>query len=191
MAPLEDKTLVRFKVIMVGLSERYKIGEKYKVLVVDDEENMVTLLSLLLEDEGYIVKRALSGLAALRIMESEEVDLVISDLVMLQMDGLKLLNKAKEIYPYIPFIIITGFGTIPSTVKAIKDGAYDYITKPFDNAGLISTVKKALEYRSLAKVVSDLEIQKEDSLEGGVFGNIKITLGPGVAKGKIRDKPTQ
>lgn len=159
---------------MVGLSERYKIGEKYKVLVVDDEENMVTLLSLLLEDEGYIVKRAKSGPAALSIMESEEVDLVISDLVMLQMDGLKLLNKTKEIYPYIPFIIITGFGTIPSTVKAMRDGAYDYITKPFDNAGLISTVKKALEYRSLTKGVSDLDLQKEETLEGGVSSNIKI-----------------
>ncbi len=142
---------------------------KNKILVVDDEVNMLALLSMILEKDGYQVETALNGEEALGYIEGGGIDLVLSDLVMFKMDGLALLRKCKEVSPSTPFIIITGYGTISSAVEVVKSGAYDYITKPFDNEELRSAVKKALEYHGLTRKLDLLEDQDE-----GLFGNINI-----------------
>ncbi len=148
------------------------------ILVVDDEKNMLLLLSTILEEEGYRVVTAFNGEEALRSLEGG-VDLVLSDLRMSKMDGLALLRRSKEISPSIPFIIITGYGAIESAVEAMRNGAYDYITKPFDNNEIIGIVRKALEYQTLIKHVPEgLNRGKEglplDEDNGGLFGDIKI-----------------
>lgn len=142
---------------------------KNKILVVDDEVNMLALLSTILEKEGYAVKTALNGEEALRHIEAGDIHLVLSDLIMLKMDGLALLKKTRETFPSLPFIIITGYGTINSAVEAIKSGAYDYITKPFENDELRAIVKKALDYHRLTNKL-DLVVDQD----GGVFGNVNI-----------------
>ncbi|MBI5746811.1 MAG: sigma-54-dependent Fis family transcriptional regulator [Nitrospirae bacterium] len=155
-----------------------------RILVVDDEKNMLLLLSTILEEEGYRVVTAFNGEEALRSLEactepgrSGGVDLVLSDLRMSKMDGLALLRRSKEISPSTPFIIITGYGAIESAVEAMRSGAYDYITKPFDNNEVIGIVRKALEYQTLIKHVPDpytLHPTPLDEDNGGLFGDIKI-----------------
>lgn len=149
-------------------NERY-LQVKNKILVVDDEVNMLALLSMVLEKDGYLVETALNGEEALRYIEGKDIQLVLSDLIMLKMDGLALLKKTREMFPSLPFIIITGYGTINSAVEAIKSGAYDYITKPFENDELRAIVKKALDYHRLTNKL-DLVVDQD----GGVFGNVNI-----------------
>jgi len=140
-----------------------------RILVIDDEENMVLLFKEILEKEGYKVLTSLDGNEALRIASENPIDLIVSDLSMPEMDGIEVLERIKPVQPDIPFIILTGFGTIETAVKAMKLGAYDYITKPIHRDHLLVTVKKAIEYRKLTQEVRRL---KEDAFETASFDNI-------------------
>jgi len=142
---------------------------EYRILVIDDEENMLLLFKEILEKEGYKVLTSLDGNGALRIASEQPIDLIVSDLSMPEMDGIEVLKRIKPVQPDIPFIILTGFGTIETAVKAMKLGAYDYITKPIHRDHLLVTVKKAIEYRKLTLEVKRL---KEDAFETVSFDNI-------------------
>ncbi len=131
----------------------------HKVLVVDDDLEMCTLLSDVLQAEGFSVATTGDSLEASKIIKREEFDLIITDLKMKGLKGLDLLEEAKKVLPLTPVIIITAFGTIESAIQAIKMGAFDYITKPFQMDELILTVKKALENRFLKKEI--LRLKKE------------------------------
>lgn len=111
------------------------------------------------------VSTALNGEIAWSMIQSEEFDLIISDLAMGAMNGIELLQLTKTVKPKIPFIILTGVGTIEDAVKAIKLGAYDYITKPFQHDEIILTIDKALEYHRLNREVQRLRDQL--SIQGG------------------------
>ena len=104
---------------------------KAKILVVDDEAIVRELLCDWLSDFGYRVLTAENGPQALEIIEKERLGIVITDLVMPGMDGIELMKKAKDIIPNIEVIIITAYGSITSAIAAMKEGAYDYIEKPF------------------------------------------------------------
>jgi DNA-binding NtrC family response regulator len=123
---------------------------KKKILVVDDEEKIRQALAAILTKEGYIVTTAKNGQEALN-NPIREFSLIITDLKMPQVDGLELLRRAKKISPDIIVIMITAFGTIQTAVEAIKQGAYDYITKPFELDEITMIVSKALQVHKEVK----------------------------------------
>jgi len=123
---------------------------KFNVLVVDDEKNIRAGLGKAIEMDGHNVLLAEDGQAALDIVESDEVDLVIADLKMPRVSGEELLRRIVETYPTLPVIILTGHGTIESAVQAMRDGAYDFLTKPVNLDRLSLLVKRALSTRELA-----------------------------------------
>jgi DNA-binding NtrC family response regulator len=138
------------------------MNKRYKVLVVDDDREMGSLLSDLLQEEGYSVLSVADSLEASRLLKKEEFDILITDLKMKGLKGLDLLEEARKIAPLTPVIIITAFGTIQSAIQAIRLGAYDYITKPFQIDEMVLTVKKALENRLLKKEVVRLKKEVEE-----------------------------
>lgn len=133
----------------------------HKLLVVDDDLEMCGLLSEVLKGEDFSVTAIHDSFEASKILKKEEFDVIITDLKMKGLKGLDLLGEAKQVAPLTPVIIITAFGTIESAIKAMKMGAYDYITKPFQMDELVITVKKALENRLLKKEVMRLKKEVE------------------------------
>jgi DNA-binding NtrC family response regulator len=133
------------------------MGQSYKVLVVDDDPEMCRLLSDVLTGEKFSVLTIGESLEASKILNKEEFDIVIADLKMKGLKGLDLLEETKKVAPLTPVIIITAFGTIESAIQAMKMGAYDYITKPFQLNEIVMTVKKALENRLLKKEIVRLK----------------------------------
>jgi DNA-binding NtrC family response regulator len=133
----------------------------HKILVVDDDLEMCRLLSEVLSGEGFSVLTVGESVEASKILKKEEFDVILTDLRMKGLKGLDLLEEAKKVASLTPVIIITAFGTIESAIQAMKMGAYDYITKPFQIDELVLTVKKALENRLLKKEVVRLKKEVE------------------------------
>ncbi len=115
-----------------------------KILVADDEKNIREGIATYLEDEGYFVFTASDGEEALETIENENLDVIISDLRMPQISGEKLLKIVKEKNLGIPFIILTAHGTVDSAVDAMREGAYDFLTKPLDLERLLLIIKRSL-----------------------------------------------
>ncbi|HUB05764.1 MAG TPA: sigma-54 dependent transcriptional regulator [Myxococcales bacterium] len=128
-----------------------------RVLIVDDEANLRKVLAATLKREGYEVATAVDGEAAVAAIEEDGADVVVTDLVMPRRDGLSLLRWVLGAHPEIPVIVITAHGTIDSAVEALKLGAFDYITKPFEQEELKRAIAKATRASQLgaASVVSD------------------------------------
>ena len=135
--------------------------ETYKILVIDDDVEMCALLSDVLKGEGWSTVSINDSLEASKILRKEEFDVIITDLKMKGLKGLDLLAEARKMASLTPVIIITAFGTIESAIKAMKMGAYDYVTKPFRTDEIVLTVKKALENRLLKKEVVRLKKEVE------------------------------
>jgi DNA-binding NtrC family response regulator len=127
-----------------------------RILVVDDEEQMRDLLAKVLERKGYQVSACGDGAEALALLEREPADLVVTDVRMPGLNGMEALRAIKELNPDIVVIIMTAFGSIDQAVQAVKDGAYDYINKPFKIDEILLTIEKALEERHLRHEVSTL-----------------------------------
>src|SRR5581483_1840406 len=130
-----------------------------KILVVDDEANMLTLCESVLGKEGYVVTWAASAEEALTRLEAETFDLLIADLRLPGMGGMELVQRVKGQQPGLPYVLLTGHGTIQSAVAAMKDGAADYLTKPVDVEELKVVIQKALEMRRLTREVQQLRLQ--------------------------------
>jgi two-component system, NtrC family, response regulator AtoC len=134
------------------------------ILIVDDEENIRKVIRGLLAKNGFdVILQAENGKKALELIQDNNIDLVISDINMPEMDGLALYEKVKDMD--LIFIILTAYGTVDTAVKAIKQGVYDFIAKPFDEADLVNTVKKALANRKS----SGLDIKISSGLEAIYF----------------------
>lgn len=127
-----------------------------RILVVDDELNMLGLFKKVLEKEGYEVVTVSSGEEAVKKLDTEWFDLLISDLKMPGLSGLELLKKIKSMVPTLPCILLTAYGTIDSAVAAMKEGAYDYLTKPINNDEIKLMVRKALDLHRLSREVEHL-----------------------------------
>lgn len=123
------------------------------ILVVDDQKTVCYSLQRFLQSEGYNVLTATNGEDALQIINHKKPDLVIMDVRMPEMDGLQVLGKIKNLYPKIQVIIMTAFSTTERAIHAIKLGAYDYLTKPFDNDELLIRVRGAIKTRELVREV--------------------------------------
>ncbi len=124
---------------------------KYRILIVEDDENYARELSESLADEGYEVLTVNHGASALEILENQSVDLGFVDLSMPGMDGMTVIEKAAEIAPQVPLVMLTGYGTIDRAVKAVQLGAYDFIEKPASLDRILLTVSHALEKRELVQ----------------------------------------
>jgi putative nucleotidyltransferase with HDIG domain len=121
-----------------------------RILVVDDEEAIREIVASMLSTAGYACKQASSGMEALAVLNSgEEFELLLSDLMMPDLDGIGLLELTKEKYPDMPVVMVTAVHDISVALKAIRDGAYDYLLKPFEREQLLATVSRALENRRL------------------------------------------
>jgi DNA-binding NtrC family response regulator len=119
-----------------------------KILVVDDEEDVCRSVTKILSRKGFSVDTALSAEDAVRLMKNTPFDLVITDLMMPKTDGLELLKIIRDLYPELDVIMITGYASIDSAVKAVKLGAAGYLPKPFTPDELMTVTKKALEDRA-------------------------------------------
>ncbi len=135
-----------------------------RILLVDDEPDIVDVCRRILEAEGYQVKTAPSGNAALEQAKQQPFDLLVTDIKMPGMDGLELVRAVKEIAPYSPCVIMTGFSTMDTALKALKLGVDDYVIKPFAPEELTIAINKALEKTNLHQQVKELR----DQLAGGV-----------------------
>jgi two-component system NtrC family response regulator len=133
------------------------ITTKGKLLVIDDEERLRKLLARILQLEDYEVLEASSAKDGLRKLEHEVVDVVISDVKLPDINGIELTKIIKTTYPAIEVIVLTAYGTINDGVTAIKNGAFDYITKGDDNEKIIPLVNKAMDKALLQRRVFELE----------------------------------
>lgn len=125
------------------------MSNKANILVVDDEKNIREGLKIILQRDNHNVFLAQDGIEAIRILEENEIDLVVTDLIMPNMDGEELLSRILKNYFNVPVIILTGHGTIEKAVKLMRDGAYDFLTKPLNIEKFVLIVKRALSQREL------------------------------------------
>ncbi len=140
-----------------------------KLLLIDDDRNILITLQMRLEALGHRVFIAENGEAGLTLCESEMPDLVLLDLKLPDMDGLDVLKRIRTINPWIEVIMLTAMGSIESAVKAIKLGAYDYLSKPIDSKQLKSLVEKALKKGEVSREIRKLRNQYKTL---GAFGSI-------------------
>ena len=126
------------------------LPEKKQVLIVDDEPNLRKILAAQLSRDGYDVLLAEDGEQGLALLREHHIDLVVTDLRMPKIDGMTLLREALAEQPELPIVMITAHGTVDTAVEALKLGAFDYLTKPFDKDEVRQIVGKALKTRELA-----------------------------------------
>ncbi len=140
------------------------------VLVVDDQAPIRESMVITFRREGYRVDSAESGERALEMLAVSPFDLIVTDLRLDGMNGIELLRRSKELFPDTEVVVMTAYGTIEGAVDAIKSGAYDYLTKPFQPEELTLVAERALERRGLAKRVKQLEevVRDKDPFEGVV-----------------------
>ena len=138
---------------------------KAKILIIDDDTSLRRVLEYNLQEEGYEVQAASSGEEGLYLFGQSQPNLVITDMKMSGMDGLLVLKSVKERSPETLVIIITAFGTVDVAVEAMKAGAYDYITKPFNREALKLTVSKALQFSGLAEENKRLKSELSDKAD--------------------------
>jgi DNA-binding NtrC family response regulator len=119
------------------------------ILLVEDKESMAQMLKETLETEGYGIVIAKDGEEGIRRIRDSRVDLVLSDLKLPQKDGIEVLRESKLVNPLAPVIVMTAFGTVETAVTAMKEGAFDFITKPFDTDHLLLLIDRALTTRRL------------------------------------------
>ncbi|HWR59501.1 MAG TPA: sigma-54 dependent transcriptional regulator [Thermodesulfovibrionales bacterium] len=139
------------------------------ILIVEDKDSMAQMLKVTLEAAGYHSITAKDGAEGIKQIKENRIDLVLTDLKLPRKDGMDVLRAAKEENPMLPVIMMTAFGSVDVAVKAIKDGAFDFITKPFDTDHLLHLIKKALENQRL--IAENLLLKEEFS---SVIGMPKI-----------------
>ena len=120
-----------------------------RILVVDDETSMCKFMQIMLAKEGYDVEAEPSSIKALEMIKTGDFDLVIADLMMPEMSGLDLLSAAKQERPDVRFMVMTAFASVDSAIEALKNGAVDYITKPFKIDEIKIAISNFLEKRRL------------------------------------------
>jgi two-component system response regulator PilR (NtrC family) len=151
-----------------------------RVLLVDDEESVRSVLREYLTEFGYEVTTAEDGQDALKQFKSGTFECVISDMMMPRMDGLELLNMIRVQDKRVPFLMITGYPSIDSAVNAIKEGAYDYITKPFHMDDIRLKLERAIGVRKKEEA-----LQRMTGLFWALIISIPVWLVLGVVLGVI------
>ncbi|RLA97840.1 MAG: sigma-54-dependent Fis family transcriptional regulator [Deltaproteobacteria bacterium] len=142
---------------------------QHKILIVDDEQSILSTLKGSLEDEGFSTVLASTGENALKIIDSQEIDLVLLDVWLPGKDGLEVLKEIKKTDPGTAVVIMTGHGTIDTAVKALKLGAMDFIEKPLDLNKIIVTINNALRIKNLEE--ENAFLRKKTSKEDEIIGD--------------------
>ena len=151
--------------------------DENKILIVEDQDAMRESLVIAFRDEGYQVEGVASGEEAIQKLSNDVYDLIITDLKMKKVDGLEVLKAAKTANASSEVVLITAYGTISTAVQAIRDGAYDYVTKPFRHHEILKVAKKAIEKKSLKDRVKYLEGEIRDKYRfEGVVSNSNAML---------------
>lgn len=151
--------------------------DENKILIVEDQDAMRESLVIAFRDEGYRVEGVASGEEAIQRLSNDVYDLIITDLKMKKVDGLEVLKAAKTANTSSEVVLITAYGTISTAVQAIRDGAYDYVTKPFRHHEILKVAKKAIEKKNLKDRVKYLEGEIRDKYRfEGVVGNSNAML---------------
>ena len=149
----------------------------FNILVVEDQKNMRESLVIAFKRAGYHVDSVENGEKAVKLQKDHFYDLVMVDLKMEDMDGLEVLSHVKDINPSTEVVVMTAFGTIDSAIQAMRKGAYDYVTKPFQLSEILSVTERALEKKRLLDKVNNLqrEIKEKYQFEG-VIGNSPVMM---------------
>ena len=148
------------------------------ILIIDDEKAIRKTLSEILSYEGYKIDEAGDGEEGLKKVKEKEYDVILCDIKMPKIDGIEFLEKAKEISPDIPIIMISGHGTIETAVEAVKKGAYDYISKPPDLNRLLITIRNAMDKTTL---VAETKVLKRK------FSKVQEMVGSSAPIHKIKE----
>ncbi|HVY31171.1 MAG TPA: sigma-54 dependent transcriptional regulator [Polyangiaceae bacterium] len=169
------------------------LPEHKQILVVDDEPNLRRVLSAQLERDGYDVHTAEDGEQALGILKEHHIDLVITDLRMPRIDGMELLRRTQKMDADLPVVMITAHGTVDNAVEALKTGAFDYLTKPFDQVEVRTIVAKALKTRDLSATEASHpfhEVPVEGGARYGIIGQSSSILDLYAVLDRVADTPT-
>jgi len=142
---------------------------KATVLIIDDEDKLRSLLSRILSLEGFTVLEAGDAKCGLKMLEKEEISVVLSDVKLPDSNGVELTKTIKEKWPHIEVIVLTAFGTIADGVKAIKNGAFDYLTKGDDNEKIIPLLYKAVEKAQLQMRIAQLEKKYQTNIAWTIY----------------------
>lgn len=147
------------------------------ILIVDDEKKMRHLLSIILSSEGHLVDQAKDGVEALEMIKATPFDMVITDIKMPRMDGTALLKKITEMDIPCPVVFITAFATVESAVEAMRQGAIDYITKPFEEERILLTVERTVSLSHIMVENRDLrqEIRKVAGANEIIYASSEMT----------------
>lgn len=149
----------------------------FNILIVDDQKNMRESLAIAFKRAGYNVDSVENGENAVKLQGDNLYDLVMLDLKMEDMDGLEVLSHIKQINLATEVIVMTAFGTIDSAIEAMRKGAYDYATKPFQLTDILSVVERALEKKRLTDKVANLQREIKDKYKfDGVVGNSPVMM---------------
>jgi signal transduction histidine kinase len=153
------------------------------VIVVDDEPNVLMFTSLLLKKKGYSASACGSAREALEVLQKNNIDVVLTDIMMPEMSGIELLEEIHSIDPDIPVILVTGFADLDKAIEAIKKGAFDFITKPYDNTYLTHSIEKAVRYHRLIKmeagyreILEELNAEVETLITERTMGLMALTV---------------
>jgi len=149
---------------------------EHTVLLVDDEENARTALSITLKREGYNVLTAASGDEGIEVLDKNPVDILVTDMIMPRVTGMELLSYARKNYPEVMVIMVTGYASIENAIAALKEGAFDYITKPIKLEEVKITIQKACEKRNL--LIENLLLKQQ--LKGRYAFDRIIGISPGM-----------
>lgn len=137
-----------------------------KILIVDDEPDMLKLLEVIITDKtNYNVTTTSNPLEVPGLIAGGDFDVVLTDLRMPEKDGMEIIEEVQKSGLEIPFIVITAYGTIESAIEAMKNGAFDYITKPFRKEHILLTIERVMRYRRLQK--ENIRLRKEASQPPG------------------------
>ncbi len=162
-----------------------------RVLVVDDEQSLRKVLAATLQREGYEVQVASDGEEAIAALDRDGADVVVTDLVMPRMDGLSLLRKVVARHPDVPVIVVTAHGKVDSAVEAMKAGAFDFVTKPFEHAELKSIIAKAARQSDLnARNVVPEEPAQEGRRYTEIIGRGQRMIELQLIISKVADAPS-
>src|ERR1700739_1768420 len=129
------------------------------ILIIDDEEKLRSLLTRIITLENFTVLQAGNLKAGLKVLEREEVDVILCDVKLPDGNGVQFVSKIKSKYPSVEIILLTAYGNIPDGVQAMRNGAFDYITKGDDNDKIIPLLNSALEKVQMQKRILQLEQQ--------------------------------
>jgi two-component system, NtrC family, response regulator HydG len=144
-----------------------------KILVIDDDQDICLLMNRFLSKNGYQVETAISGLSGLKKLNDYKPDLLLTDFKLGDIDGAEVLKKAKEMFPNMPVIVITGYSDIKVAINVMKMGAFDYVTKPLFPDEILMNIKKALDSDSKEESIAPKKNSKTVSKKY-IFGNSAV-----------------